>query len=75
MTLIDPKENLNIVSLFLENIADKNPNNRFQQTPLHIAALHGKFDVFKLIFEKVSDKNIVLQFSVRIIRFSMNMFD
>ena len=44
--------------MIVNNVKDKNPKiNDGGCTPLHVAAYYGHFEVFKLIFEKVKDKN------------------
>ena len=46
-----------IVELIIKNVTDKNPANRYGVTPLHNAALIGKFDMFQFIFENAKNKN------------------
>ena len=43
--------------MILKNISDKNPGNQYMQTPLHYAAITGRLDIFKLIFNSVEKKN------------------
>ena len=41
----------------IENTEDKNPKNNLGDTPLHLAAKSGHFEVCKLIIENTEDIN------------------
>ena len=41
---------------------DKNPANKFGETPLHFAAMDGHLDVCRLIIDNVNDKHPVTNF-------------
>ena len=48
-----------IVELVKKNVNEKNPENEVGITPLHNAALSGRFDIFQLIFENAENQNPV----------------
>ena len=47
----------------MECIENKNPENDFGETPLHLAAQEGHLDIFKHIVKPVTDKNPTNYFS------------
>ena len=55
--LLQEKVNAEICNFLFESLDDKNPVDEYGDTPLHNAAVGGSLDVFKLIFESVTDKN------------------
>ena len=48
-----------MAQLLIERIDDKNPKDIYGKTPLHDAAFSGNFEVFKLIFDSIDEKNPV----------------
>ena len=49
--------NLELCSLILANVVEKNPKSTNKWTPLHMAAANGHLEVARTIFENVDDKN------------------
>ena len=45
-----------VASMHLRNLQGKMPRNSKEQTPLHIAAIHGQFKIFKLFIDKLIDE-------------------
>ena len=43
--------------LIVRNTLEKNPSDTNGETPLHMAAVEGHFDVYKAIMDHVEDKN------------------
>ena len=43
--------------MLVENVGIINPADNFGNTPLHMAASEGNFEIFELIFQNVNDKN------------------
>merc|ERR1712111_134551 len=48
---------LDMCRLFVENVQDLNPPEKFGCTPLHLAAEKGHLDIFRLLIENVKEKN------------------
>ena len=48
---------LEMSSIILAKIKDKNPKDNENQTPLHFAAINGHLDICKILMKEVEDKN------------------
>ena len=48
---------LDICSLILDQVEEKNPKDIYGETPLHYAAINGHLDICHLIFYMVDDRN------------------
>merc|ERR1712062_45974 len=43
----------------IQNVQEKNPRNKYKNTPMHQAAFYGHYEICRLIVETVRDKNPV----------------
>jgi len=46
--------------LIIENVRDRNPQNKENKTPLHYAAMKGHTEICRLILANLKDKNPVV---------------
>ena len=48
---------MEVYRVFMQHVEDKNPSGPSGNTPLHLAARAGKFELCRLILQNVREKN------------------
>ena len=54
---VQDEENLEICRLIIENVEEKNPEDKRGRTPIRYAVDRGHLEICRLIIENVEDKN------------------